>query len=174
MYDIPGVTYTTISGFHGGIFTNIRIGDAVALEPGAYYSMKGWKATGSFEDNTGTLEGTMTNKLAYIDAPLLFRFYIKGLNFGAGPQASLLLKSTVESVGELNQVSFSETKDTTVELSDFDFALVLSFGYEFDFGLSVHATYDLGLTNNVVLSPYQTWDEAHNRVLKFSIGFVIY
>jgi hypothetical protein len=106
--------------------------------------------------------------------PLLFRFYIKGLNFGVGPQASLILSSTMESKGELNQVPFSSSEDTVSDLSDFDFALALSFGYEFDFGLSLHATYDLGFTNNVILSPYYTWDEARNRVLKLSVGFVIY
>jgi hypothetical protein len=80
----------------------------------------------------------------------------------------------MESKGELNQVPFSSSEDTVSDLSDFDFALALSFGYEFDFGLSLHATYDLGFTNNVILSPYYTWDEARNRVLKLSVGFVIY
>jgi Outer membrane protein beta-barrel domain len=175
VYVVPDAEYKTIPGFHAGMFINIRLADAIGLEPGAFYSAKGWKGTGTLDDGTGnTLKGTLTNKLTYIDFPLLLRFYVKGLNFGAGPQVSLLMSSQSEFNGTINQVAVNTSDDTRDYINDSDFGLVLSVGYEFMSGLSLHATYDLGLTNNVAVSPYYTWDEARNRVLKFSVAFVLY
>lgn len=174
VYDIPDTEYAAVRGFHAGAFVNVRVADAVGLEPGAYYSTKGWEGSGSLEDGSDVLEGTLTNKLSYLDLPLFLRIYVGGLNFSAGPQVSLLLSSKAKFEGTINSEPVSTEDDTTIELNDVDFGLALSLGYEFKIGLSLHATYNIGLTDNVVLSPYFTWTEARNRALKLSVGMVLY
>jgi hypothetical protein len=178
VYDYPGLEIKNISGYHAGFFINVRIADHFTIEPGAYYSAKGWELSGTLDDGTDVLEGTMTNKVSYIDAPIMFRIYLQGLNFGVGPQFSLPIKSTVDFDGTFNGDPLSNSYENTEEINDFDIAVSLSIGYEFNFGLSFQATYDIGVTDAHALYPYPAdfpyWTEAQNRVVKFSIGFVIY
>jgi hypothetical protein len=179
VYDYPDIVLKNISGFHAGIFINLRVADNITIEPGAYFSTKGWEIGGTLDDGAGTvLTGTLINSVQYIDAPLLFRIYLHGLNFGLGPQFSLPIKSTLDFEGTVNGVPGSDSYENTNEINDFDIAVSLSFGYEFSFGLSLQATYDLGVTEAHVLYPYPAdfpyWTEGKNRVLKLSIGYVLY
>lgn len=178
VYVIPDVNYKTLNGFHGGLFVSVKIADNFTIEPALYYSLRGWEINGKLDDGTNSMEGTMTNKISYIDAPLMFRIYLKGLNFGVGPQVALPLNSELNFEGKINGQSGSSNFENTVDLEDFEVALALAIGYEFNFGLSFHATYDLGLTDTAKQYPYPYefpyWTESKSRTLKLSVGFMIY
>lgn len=178
VYDLPGVVVNNVPGYMGGIFVSTKLGDNFTLEPAVYFSMKGWEAEGTLNDGQNVLEGKITNNINYLDAPLMFRMFLKGLSFGAGPQVSLPLKNTLKFSGTYNGIPGTTKFDDVSGLNDFDVLLVLSLGYEFDFGLSFHATYDLGLTDTAALYPYPSqfpyWTESKTRTLKFTIGFMIY
>jgi hypothetical protein len=177
-FDYPDLEYYTISGYHGGVFIAVHIADNFTIEPGVYYSAKGWQSKGIITDVSGTIEGTITNSISYIDAPIMFRIFLRGLNFGLGPQVSLPIKSNLDLEGTINGVPGSTSIENTQDLNDFDIAVALSIGYEFDFGLSLHATYDVGVTEAHATSPYPyefpLWTESKNRVVKLSVAFVIY
>lgn len=177
-FDLPNSQVENIPGYHGGFFISVRIADNFTLEPGIQYSAKGWRLTGTIEDGQTTVEGTVTNSISYLDAPLMFRVFLKGFNLGVGPQISLPLKSDLEFDGTVSGVPGSSTFSNLEALNDFDVALALSIGYEFDFGLSLHATYDLGLTDTAALYPYPEqfpfWTESNSRVLKLSLAFIIW
>jgi hypothetical protein len=178
VYNIPEINYKNISGFHGGLFVSVKIADNFTVEPAVYYSQRGWSIDGKIDDGTNLLEGSMVNKISYIDAPIMFRIYLKGLNFGIGPQVALPIKSELDFTGKINGKAGTSHYENTVDLQDFEVALALAIGYEFNFGLSFHATYDLGLTDTAKLYPYPIefpyWTESKSRTIKFSVGFMIY
>jgi hypothetical protein len=178
VFDIPDLQFETIPGYHGGFFISVRIADNFTIEPGIQYSAKGWSVSGTLNDGQTSVEGTLTNKINYIDAPLMFRVFLKGFNLGVGPQISLPLTSDLAFEGTVNGQSGSSNFSNIEELNDFDVAVALSIGYEFDFGLSLHATYDLGLTGTAALYPYPVqfplWTEANSRVIKLSIAFIVW
>lgn len=177
-FDFPDTQVENIPGFHGGVFISVRIADNFTLEPCIQYSAKGWRLSGTFDDGQTSIEGTLTNKISYIDAPLMFRVFLKGFNLGVGPQISLPLVSDLKFEGTVNGQTGSSSFSNIEELDDFDVAVALSIGYEFDFGLSLHATYDLGLTETAALYPYPEqfpfWTESNSRVLKLSLAFIIW
>lgn len=168
----------TLNGFHLGFYGSVELSETVFMEPGVFYSRKG--SGGSITD--GSFDISVENRGAYLDAPLLFRFYFGGFNLVTGPQASLLLSNEIEitqtDLGTGQNVS--STEDTADQFQDIELGFVFGLGYELDNGLNFSLTYDLGLTDilleeEALSSPtgignYYSWVEAKNRVVKLSIG----
>ncbi|SHN27974.1 Outer membrane protein beta-barrel domain-containing protein [Cyclobacterium lianum] len=151
--DISSNDYTNRVGFHAGVFANSFVGDRFSIEPGLYYSVK------------GTQNDDLVNSRAvlnYLDLPVLFRFYAtEGVNFFAGPQASLLLGSTFEADALGNTYGWE-----TDAINDLDAGLVVGLGYNLPVGLNLQASYDLGLT-----PVFKDTDaDVYNRGFKLSAG----
>ncbi|GHN03078.1 hypothetical protein WSM22_45670 [Cytophagales bacterium WSM2-2] len=90
VYDSRGEAFVASSktGFVGGAFLSIPIGQFLGIQPEVLYSQKGFQATGSFLGSPYNL----TRTTSYIDVPLLIT--VKPANFMtllAGPQFSYLL-----------------------------------------------------------------------------------
>ncbi len=146
--------YTNRTGFHAGIYGNMFVTDGFAIEPGAYFSVKGTQA-----DNV-TDSRTILN---YIDVPILLRFYASdGLNIFAGPQGSILTNAKME--GEAFGSTFEWERD---DINDLDAGLVFGIGYNLPIGLNVQGSYDLGLTP--VFKDSNA--EVYNRGFKVSLGY---
>jgi hypothetical protein len=151
--DVNSNDYTNRAGFHAGIYGNMFVTDGFAIEPGAYYSVK------------GTQNDDLINSRAilnYIDVPILLRFYATdGLNFFAGPQGSILLGSTFEMDAFGNTYGWD-----TESINDLDAGLVFGLGYNLPVGLNLQASYDLGLT-----PVFKDSDaDVFNRGFKLSVG----
>ncbi len=148
-------------GFHIGGFANFSILGLVQIEPGIYYSTKGYQVEESF-NGEGTLE--FINTISYLDIPLLAKFSPAPIfNVFIGPQPSILLdnKYTMKFNGE------EETESDTEGMRSFDLALVLGAGVDLPMGLTASLGYDLGL-----LSIDEDGDfKGYNRVIKFSVGY---
>ncbi len=146
--------YTNRAGFHAGIYGNMFVTDGFAIEPGAYYSVKG-TAADNFTDSRTILN--------YVDVPILLRFYATdGLNIFAGPQGSILLESKME--GEAFGSTFEWERD---DINDLDAGLVFGIGYNLPIGLNVQGSYDLGLT-----PVFKDSDaKVYNRGFKVSLGY---
>ncbi|MEQ8338389.1 MAG: porin family protein [Cyclobacteriaceae bacterium] len=167
-----------LNAFHLGLYGEVNITNAIKLEPGLYYSRKG--AGGSFTDSDN--EYLIENKAAYLDVPLLLKFYFDGFNIFGGPQIGLLINNEIETtVTDINSgQNISSATDTQDQFNDTAVDFVLGIGYKFDHGLNFNITYDIGFTNilvtedalqtNGVYGSYYTWLEAQNRVLKISVG----
>jgi len=170
VFDI-GQEVSNISGFHGGIYIKVNFSDAIAIEPGIQYSQQGYKLSGTIEDSDGNdVTGELESSIAYLHVPIPVKFIFSGFHIGVGPYASFLLSANDEIFVQGVSIEKADSKEF---IQDVDFGLTGSVGYEFKFGLNLQASYDLGLYNVVAIEGYNSWSDAKNRVLKFSVGYTI-
>ena len=113
--------------------------EIAAVETGVYYAMQGAYIK-------GTVAGhylTTFLKNDYLNIPVLAKAYVyNGINVFVGPQFSFNVKDkiTMEYGGkELGKVN------TTDFVENFDLAIMMGVGYQFESGLFVNANYHLGL-----------------------------
>tara|TARA_B110000208_G_scaffold38942_1_gene51522 strand:+ start:10226 stop:10789 length:564 start_codon:yes stop_codon:yes gene_type:complete len=152
---IDGASQTTkLHGFHIGVYGESYIGKYFSVQPEIIYSQQGYKITNE--------EGTFTQKIEYVNIPLMVKFYpVKSFFLEAGPQVgfSISHKETYDSEGLFG--------DTSEELdpSSFDWGINLGAGFKSDVGLSIGARYHQGQKD--------IYDEKKpkNEVWQLYIGF---
>jgi hypothetical protein len=160
------------TGFYAGGFVEIPVTGIISIEPGAYYSQKGYMMEGNFAVNkleflSASARATLQSD--YLDIPVLIKANVaKGLQVYAGPQYSHLLKSNLEvEAGALGFSLFNRDLDVSNQFNKSDWSVVGGLGYTFDNGFSVNASYDHGLTRvdrNENLKSF-------NRAFKVGVGF---
>lgn len=140
---LEGQSLDSKTGFAGGLFFMYQFSKMFAIQPEAYYTMKG----ATYSEGGGEL----TISLDYIEVPLLFKLLIpiEGSNIKpsifAGPSIgfNMTAKSKVEFEGESQENDFKdETKST-------EFSLAFGGGLGFMVGkneLGVDVRYILGLS----------------------------
>ncbi len=138
-------------GFHIGVYGESFISESFSIQPELMYSQQGYEITNS--------SGTFTQKLNYINLPLMLKAYpSKNLFLEAGPQIGLAISHKEEYSG-----LFSGSQE--YDPNNFDWGMNFGGGLKFDSGISLGVRYHLGLGD--------LYDEgkAQNRVLQFSLGF---
>lgn len=138
-------------GFHIGFYGESFISESFSIQPELLYSQQGYTLTNS--------NGTFTQKLDYINLPIMLKAYpSKNFFLGAGPQIGLAISHKEEYDG-----LFSGSQE--YDPNNFDWGLNFGGGLKFDSGINLGVRYHLGLGD--------LYDEgkAQNRVLQFSIGF---
>lgn len=137
--------------FHVGVYSESFISESFSIQPELMYSQQGYEITDS--------NGTFTQKLNYINLPLMFKAY-PSQNFflEAGPQIGLAVSHKEEYDG-----LFSGSQE--YDPNSFDWGLNFGGGFKTDSGISLGVRYHLGLGD--------LYDQgrAENRVWQFSIGF---
>ncbi|MDD7884819.1 porin family protein [Flavivirga sp. 57AJ16] len=141
-------------GFHAGFYGESFLSEVVALQVELLYSQQGYE----IEDNSGTF----TQKLDYINLPLLLKIYPnRNFFFEAGPQVGIAVNHKEAFDSNFNLF------DTSQEFSpqNFDWGLNLGGGFKTDSGVSLGVRYHLGMGG--------VYDEGNpkNRVWQFSLGF---
>jgi Outer membrane protein beta-barrel domain len=160
------------TGWHVGGYVNIPINKTFSFEPGLAYSKKGYSLMGDFQipvlKSLGLNAGARVQS-HYIDMPLVLKAnVVKGLNIYAGPQVSLLVRSTLNAkLGVLGISIFNRGIGITERFNKADLGLTGGIGYQFNNGLNIQAGYDHGLTTLDKNNNYA----AYNRVVKVSVGF---
>lgn len=152
--DASNNDYDNRIGYHLGLYNLFFLSESLAIEPGAYYAVK------------GTQNDDLINSravLGYIDVPLIFRVYFsEGLNVFGGGQVSFLTSSRFE--GDF----FGSTYGFDTEaINKTDFGVLLGLGYTLPKGLNVQVSYDLGFTP--VFEDSNA--EIYNRGFKLSLGY---
>ena len=113
--------------------------EIAAVETGVYYAVQGAYVKGTIAGRY--LTSFMKND--YLNIPVLAKAYVyNGFNVFAGPQFGFNVKDkiTMEYGGkELGEVN------TTDYVNNFDLAILLGVGYQFESGLFVNANYNFGL-----------------------------
>ena len=162
---LVGESLDSKTGFSGGIFFMYQFNKMFAIQPEAYYSMKG----ATYKIGTGEL--TLT--LDYFEIPLLLKLVIpvEGSNVRpaifAGPALGFntTAKLKGEAEGQTEEMDIKEYTKST------DFSLVFGGGVGFMVGtneLGADVRYILGLT---------TWDDeadpldVKNNVINFNVYF---
>jgi hypothetical protein len=156
------------TGFAGGLFFMYQFNDMFAIQPEAYYSMKGATDKGSFEGYSYEAE----LKLDYLEIPLLLKFLIpiKDSNVRptvfAGPSFgfNMSAKSKVEAGGQTFEQDLEYVAST-------DFGLVFGGGIGFPVGngeLGFDIRYILGLST---IDDSSEKDDVKNGVLNFNLYY---
>jgi len=166
------VTTRPRTGFYAGGFAEMPLGGVISIQPGIYYSQKGYSLEGSVGgDKIDFLNAgaRATLQSHYIDIPVAFKAEVaKGLQVFAGPQLSYLAKSNLKvDAGILGISLFKTNIDVTDQFRKADWGLTGGVGYTFDNGLSINAAYDHGLSR----IDRNSFVESYNRSFKVGVGF---
>jgi hypothetical protein len=169
-YTAGMVTSKGRTGFFAGVNANIPMGSGLSIEPGIYYTQKGYELNGAL--NIKGLEFLGVNAKAqlqsqYIDVPLMLKYSMGGLQVFAGPQVSYLTKADLKTTAGLFGVDLlNKTLDATSQFNRWDAALAGGIGYSFNNGMSLSASYDYGLMKIDAKSNI----DSYNRGFKLGLG----
>jgi hypothetical protein len=140
------------NGFHLGVYGESFISNSFSIQPELMYSQQGYEITNS--------NGTFTQKLDYINLPIMLKAYpSKNFFLEAGPQIGLAISHKEVYDGFI-------TASREYDPQKFDWGMNFGAGFKTDAGISLGVRYHLGLGDL-----YDTNDKAFNRVLQFSLGF---
>jgi hypothetical protein len=165
------VTTSSHTGFFAGANASIPVSDLVSIEPGLYYSQKGYEMRGDL--NLKGVEFLGANAKAkltsqYIDLPVLLKLNLNGFQVFAGPQISYLTKADLKTTaGVLGFNLLNKTMDATDQFNRWDAGVTGGIGYQFPNGFNVSASYDHGLSK---VDANQNMD-SYNRSFKIGLGF---
>src|SRR5215203_1396618 len=84
------------TGFFAGAYSSIPISEKVSIEPGIYYSQKGYELGGALDLKGIEFLGIgakLKLQSDYIDVPVLVKANFNGLQVFGGPQVSYLTKA---------------------------------------------------------------------------------
>lgn len=138
-------------GFHIGVYGESFINNNFSVQPELLFSQQGYKIENS--------SGTFTQKLNYINLPLMFKAYPSHNFFlETGPQIGFAVTHKEEYDGV-----FSGSEE--FEPDSFDWGMNFGAGLKTDSGVSIGVRYHLGLGDL-----YDS-ERAQNRVWMFSLGF---
>ena len=152
-------------GFQVGAFAEFKISDKFAIQPEVLYSAQGAKEKGEFEFNGDFYEAEMNYKLAYINVPILAKYYVaEKFNLEAGPQIGFL----VSAKGEATVLGNSAEDDIKDGFESIDFGVNFGAGYDFTENLSAGIRYNLGLSN---IAKDSDDYKIKNSVFSLSVGY---
>ena len=164
------ITTSDRTGFYAGGYASIPVSDMISLEPGLYYSQKGYNIVGSIDiKGVGFLGANAKAQLqsTYIDIPVLLKANISGLQIFAGPQFSYLTKANLNATAGLLGINLLNSNiDATAQFNRWDAAVTGGIGYKFSNGMNITASYDYGLSK---LDKNQN-AKAYNNSLRIGIG----
>jgi len=138
-------------GFHIGVYGEEFLSQNFSIQPELMYSQQGYEIRDS--------NGTFTQKLNYINLPVMLKAYpSKNFFLEAGPQIGLAISHKEEYDG-----LFGSTQE--YDPNNFDWGMNFGGGFKTDSGISLGVRYHLGLGD------LYDQGKAHNRVWQFSVGF---
>jgi hypothetical protein len=159
------------TGFYGGAYANIPLGNSVSVEPGIFYAQKGYELKGAL--NIKNMDFLGVNAKAqlqshYIDIPVLLKVNAGGLQVFAGPQVSYLAKADLRTTaGVLGFNLLNKTLDATEQFNRWDAGVTGGLGYQFANGVNIMASYDHGLSKADANKSL----ESYNRTFKVGVGY---
>ncbi|MEO8962899.1 MAG: porin family protein [Ginsengibacter sp.] len=164
------ITTNDYTGFFAGGFGTLPLNKNISIEPGVYYSQKGYEINGAL--NVKGIDFLNADAKAvlqsqYIDVPVLLKANFGGFQIFAGPQISYLVKADLKTTaGVLGINLLNNTMDATPQFNRWDAGLTGGIGYRFTNGVSLTASYDYGLSK----SDAKQNVNAYNRAIKIGIG----
>lgn len=138
-------------GFHVGLYAESFVGNHFAIQPEVLFSQQGYVIENS--------NGKFTQKLNYINVPLMFKLYpVDQFFLEAGPQVGF----AVTHKEEFSNGFLSSNKQ--YDPNTLDWGMNFGTGIKSDSGFSIGVRYHLGLGD--------LYDEskAFNRVWQFTLG----
>lgn len=157
-------------GVFGGAYVNIPVSEIISVEPGLYYTQKGYSLTGDLNIKGAEFLGVNASANLhshYIDLPVTVKANLSGFQIFAGPQVSYLAKADLRTrAGVLGFNLLNKTLDATSQFNRWDVAITGGLGYQFANGVNISASYDHGLSR---VDNGQSF-ESYNRAVKLGVG----
>ncbi|AYN05038.1 porin family protein [Flavobacterium sp. 140616W15] len=156
-------------GFQVGGFAEIKLSDKFSVQPELLYSAQGAKRdfNGFDIDEMEVVSADLTYKLAYINVPVMAKYYVaEKFSLEAGPQIGFL----VSAKGKVSGGGDSSEEDIKDLYKSIDFGVNFGAGYDFTENVSVGVRYNLGLSN---IAKNEEGDNAKikNSVFSLSVGY---
>ena len=165
------ITTGNRTGYFAGGYISLPISKNILIEPGLYYTQKGYELKGALNiKGLDFLGANAKSQLQsqYLDIPLLIKADLGGLQLFAGPQFSYLMNANLHTTaGALGFNLLNNNTDATAQFNRWDAGVTAGIGYQFINGLNLSASYDYGLSKIDVNKNLN----AYNRGLKVGIGF---
>jgi len=156
-----------ITSFHAGVFADAPLGAGFSIQPGLFYSGKG------FGSNDG--ESTGKVKLSYLQVPINIVYNVPLSSgkffFGAGPYAAYGISGKVQDQVSGRTVSLDVKfgNDFDSDFKRMDYGITGLVGFQFTNRLMLSANYDLGLSN--IIPGDNLGYSLKNEVAGISLGF---
>jgi opacity protein-like surface antigen len=156
-------------GFQVGGFAEIKISDKFAIQPELLYSAQGAKTSYSDVIEGFDVDVKETQKLAYLNIPVMARFYVaKGFSLEVGPQLGFLLSAEGEASFSVLGESGNVTTDNKEDFNSTDFAFNLGAGYDVAENINLGVRYSIGLSNIAKdIEPFSV----SNSNFAFAVGY---
>ena len=154
-------------GFNGGLVANIKLSERLSVQPELLYSMKGAKD----KMTLGTTTLTGTQRLHYIDVPILLKAKFGQVFVEAGPQAGVLVRANAK-FDDGSSNSDVANKDA---FNLVDFGYVAGLGYQSTSGPMVGVRYNGGFTNvdqSNVVNGQSIQAKARNSAFQLYVGYM--
>ena len=165
------ITTGNRTGYFAGGYINLPISKNISVEPGLYYTQKGYELKGALNiKGLDFLGANAKSQLQsqYLDIPISIKADLGGLQIFAGPQFSYLMNANLRTTaGALGFNLLNNNTDATAQFNRWDAGVTGGIGYQFTNGLNLFASYDYGLSKIDVNKNLN----AYNRGLKVGIGF---
>ncbi len=158
------------TGFFAGAYVSLPITDVISVEPGLYYSQKGYELNGALNLKGVDFLGASAKaklQLQYIDVPVLVKANLGGLQLFAGPQVSYLAHAGLRTTAGVFGINLlNQTTDATAQFNPWDVALTGGIGYQLTNGVNLVASYDYGLSK---MDANQNM-KSYNNAFKVGLG----
>ena len=157
-----GIDFESRTGFTGGIFFMFQFSSLFAIQPEAYYTMKGATLSGENSDITWSLD--------YIEVPVLLKLIIPVV--GSNIRPSVFAGPSVGFNTTAKIKSESEEQDIKEDVKSTDFGLVFGGGIGIMIGkneLGFDIRYILGLS--LLDDTSSNADDIKNAVINFNMYF---
>ena len=154
---------SAVTAFQVGAFVDVKISDKFSIQPELLYSLQG----SSYDYKVGSVDTKNTFKFAYINVPVMFKYYAaEKFSLEAGPQIGFLTSAELET----ETMGVSGTLDVKSYFKSVDFGLNIGAGYDFTEKFSAGVRYNLGLTN-VAKNDDGSGDSIKNNVFSITVGY---
>lgn len=152
----PGAAYNSRTGYHAGAFVLIKLAK-LGIQPEFIYSQQG----STIQFNGSNFDANFT----YLNIPIIAKLYvIGGFNLQAGPQFGFLMSAN----GPVNNNGTVSSQDIKGTLNGSDISVALGGGFDFPFGMSLDARYNLGVSD---VNTSASASAIKNQVIQISLGF---
>ncbi|MEJ7822416.1 MAG: porin family protein [Chitinophagaceae bacterium] len=164
------VTTKNVTGFFAGGYATIPVSGGISLEPGVFYSLKGYELKGDLNvKGIGFLGANAKAKLQseYIDFPVVIKVTTGKLKLFAGPQFSYLMSANLNTTaGILGFDLLNKKMDVSNQFNKLDVAVTGGIGYKLSDNINITASYDHGLSK----IDANKNAKAYNRAFKIGVG----
>jgi hypothetical protein len=180
-----------LTNFSAGFFADIAVTESFSVQPGLYYSGKGFKLdniTTSFDFGDGLSGSSISERktnIAYVQVPVNFLFNANtnvGKFFvGAGPFIAAAVNAKIKGYDEGSVTVAGKTETERQDVNEkieigseegikrFDYGVTGMAGFRFNNGLLLSANYDLGLAN--ISGAASENGKLKTRTIGISLGF---